>query len=153
MIYNLFKTNLPTNYWLMNHIYIIRIRHITYKRGRDMEYIQKHTEFVNIGLFKNYYFTPWEIFFTAIADGLSLEFVDKYPQIFITLINNTVICIGCNCLGLFLWRVPFGSTSFFLWSLVRIRVLLVGNCLFRAHVFREWRWIFWTRIHVFHLEL
>ena len=40
--------------------------------------------------------------------------------------------------------------SAFLWSSVRVRVLLVSIYSFRVIVYREWRGISWTRIHVFH---
>ena len=38
----------------------------------------------------------------------------------------------------------------FLWSSIRVRMLLVGIYSFLVLVCREWRWNSWTRIHVFH---
>ena len=50
----------------------------------------------------------------------------------------------------FLYLGPFGSIWSFLWSSSQVLVHLVGICLFLVQVCREWRWISWTRIHVFH---
>ena len=56
----------------------------------------------------------------------------------------------CSCLGRFLCLGPFGSMWSFLWSSIRVRVLLLGICLFLVLVCREWRWNSWTRIRLFH---
>ena len=55
-----------------------------------------------------------------------------------------------NCLVQFLYLGPFGSMWSFLWSSTQVLVHLVGICLFLVLVCHEWRWISWTRIHVFH---
>ena len=55
----------------------------------------------------------------------------------------------CSCLGRFLCLGLFGSMWSFLWSSIRVRVLFVGICSFLVLVCREWRWISWTRNHVF----
>ena len=47
----------------------------------------------------------------------------------------------------------FLSMWSFLWSSIRLRLLLVCICLFRMPVCYGWRWIFFTRIHVRHLAL
>ena len=54
------------------------------------------------------------------------------------------LCV-CSCLGRFFW-----INVVFLWSSIRVRVLLVGICLFLVLVCGEWKWISWTRNHVFH---
>ena len=38
----------------------------------------------------------------------------------------------------------------FLWSFSQVLTHLIGICSFLELVCREWRWISWTRIHVFH---
>ena len=55
-----------------------------------------------------------------------------------------------NCLEQFLFLGPFGSIWSFLWPSSLVLVLLVSICSFLALVCREWRWISWTRNHVFH---
>ena len=59
----------------------------------------------------------------------------------------------CNCLGRFLCLGPFGSMWSFLWSSIRVRVLFVWIWSFQVLVCLDWRWIFWTRNHVFHYGL
>ena len=41
----------------------------------------------------------------------------------------------------------------FLWSSIRVCALLVGICSFWELVYREWSWIYWTRIHIFYHSL
>ena len=55
-----------------------------------------------------------------------------------------------NCLEEFLYLGPFGSMWSFLWSSSQVLAHLVGICSFLVLVCREWRWISWIRIHVFH---
>ena len=55
-----------------------------------------------------------------------------------------------NRLEQFLYLGPFRSMWSFLWSSSQVLVHLVGICSFLVPVCREWRWISWTRIHVFH---
>ena len=55
----------------------------------------------------------------------------------------------CSCLEWFLCLGLFGLLWSFLWSWIRIHVLLVGICLFLVLVCHEWRWISWTRNSVF----
>ena len=49
-----------------------------------------------------------------------------------------------------LYLGPFGSMWSFLWSSSEVLAHLVGICSFLVLVCCEWRWISWTRIHVFH---
>ena len=51
------------------------------------------------------------------------------------------------CLG------QFGCMLSFLWSSSQVLVHLVSICLFLVLVRGEWRWISWTRIHVFNLGM
>ena len=55
-----------------------------------------------------------------------------------------------RCLGRFPWGSLSGSMWSFLWSSIRLLVLLVSICSFRVLVCHEWRWISWTWIYVFH---
>ena len=59
------------------------------------------------------------------------------------------LCV-CSCLGQFLCLSLFGLMWSLLWLSIRVRVFLVGICSFLVLVCREWRWISWTRNHVFH---
>ena len=56
----------------------------------------------------------------------------------------------CSCLGWFPWGSLTGSIWSFLWSSIRVPVFLVGVCTILLLVCRDWRWIYWTRIHVFY---
>ena len=56
----------------------------------------------------------------------------------------------CSCLERFFCLAPFGLMWSFLWSSSRVLVLLVSICSFLVLVCREWRWISWTKNHVFH---
>ena len=53
------------------------------------------------------------------------------------------------CLGQFLCVGSFGSICSFLWSSIRVRLLLVSICSLLELVCREWSWISWTRNRVF----
>ena len=54
-------------------------------------------------------------------------------------------------MGLLLFgAVPFRSMSSFLWSSIRVRVILVGICSFLVLICHELRWIPWIRNHEFH---
>ena len=55
-----------------------------------------------------------------------------------------------NCSEQFLYLGLFGSMWSFLCSSSQVLVHLIGICSFLVLVCHEWRWISWTRIHVFH---
>ena len=85
-----------------------------------------------------------EIIRSLLANGKSLP-------LFVLLIFSTSSVSRLwfySCLSQFPWVGPSGSMWSFLWSSIRVRVLLVSICSFLVLVCREWRWIYWTRIYV-----
>ena len=72
------------------------------------------------------------------------------PLIFSTLVGRLWVS---SFLELFLCLGSFGSMWSFLWSFIQVIVLLVSICSILVVVCCEWRWIYWTRNHVFHHSL